>query len=134
MYTGQLLFTEPGIIINPGMEHIIIQDPGHGDLTSDTHLILDGVSVGDTVRAGLVSDLGLDMDIHMADGDMAVADGGDLHFIILPAGVDGMVVQDPMGFMVIIFMFTITYMLITRTTFTGTGVECPARAIIAQVV
>ena len=54
MYTGLLLFMEPDIIINPGMAHIIIPDPGPGDLTSDIHLILDGASDGDIVQAGLV--------------------------------------------------------------------------------
>jgi hypothetical protein len=70
----------------------------------------------------------------MADGDMADADGGVLHFITLPAGADGMVVQDLMDFTVIIFMFTITFMSTTPTMCIGTGVEFPARATIAQVV
>ena len=74
------------------------------------------------------------MDIRTADGDMADADGGGLHFIILHAGADGMVVQDLMGFTVIISMFTITYMLITPTMFIETGAVYQAKIIIAQVV
>lgn len=70
----------------------------------------------------------------MADGDMADTDGGVHHFIIRPAGVDGMVVQGPTVFMVTIFMFTITYMLIMPIMCTGTEAEYPVRVIIAQEV
>jgi hypothetical protein len=45
---------EPDFIINPGMAHIIIPDPGHGDLISDTHHISVGALAGDIVQAGLV--------------------------------------------------------------------------------
>src|SRR5579864_3498637 len=62
-----------------------------------------------------------------------VADGGDLHFIIPPAG-DGMVAQDLMAFTEIIFTYTIAYTLTTPTMFTGTGAVYPARVIIAQGV
>lgn len=54
MFMDRPLFTEPGITISHGTEHTIIQDPGPGDLISDIHPILDGVSVGDIVLAGLV--------------------------------------------------------------------------------
>jgi hypothetical protein len=54
MYMDQPLFTVPVIIISHGMELTIIRDPGHGVLILDIHPISDGVSVGDTVQAGLV--------------------------------------------------------------------------------
>jgi hypothetical protein len=75
---------------------------------------------------------GTDMD--MADTDMAGADGGALHFIIRPAGVDGMVVQGLMAFTEVIFTYIIMYTLTTPTMFTETGVVCPARVITARVV
>jgi len=74
------------------------------------------------------------MDMGMVDMDMVDTDGGVLHFIIPPAGVDGMVVQGLMAFTETIFMCIITYMLTTPIMFTETGVAYPARVIIAQVV
>ena len=47
MFMDLLLFTEPDTITIPGMELIIIQDPGHGDSISATILSSDGVLDGD---------------------------------------------------------------------------------------
>ena len=62
--------------------------------------------------------------------DMVDTDGGVLHFIIRPAGVDGMVVQGLTAFTETIFMCIITFMLTTPIMFTETGVVYPARVII----
>jgi hypothetical protein len=66
------------------------------------------------------------------DTDMADTVGGVLRFIIRPVGVDGVVDQGLMGSMVIIFMFTTTYMLTTPIMFTETEVVYPARDIIVR--
>jgi hypothetical protein len=74
------------------------------------------------------------MDMDLADTDMVDTDGGGLHSIIRPAGVDGVVVHGLMVFMEIIFMYIITYMLTTPIMFIETGVVYPVGVIIAQVV
>ncbi len=65
----------------------------------------------------------------MVDTDTADTDGGALHFIIRPAGADGMVVRDLMAFTETIFTFIIIYMSITPIMFIETGAVFPARAI-----
>lgn len=133
---GQRLYTVPDIIINHGTEHTIIQDPGHGDLISDIHLTSDGVSVGDTVQAGLVWVLDMvmvmDMVMDMADTDTVGADGGARPFITRLVGEDGMEVPDLMVFTEIIFTYITTYMSTTPIMFTETGVVYPVRLIIGQ--
>lgn len=96
--TDQLLFMEPAIIIHPGMVHIIIQDPGHGDSTSHILHIMVGDSDGDIARAGLVWDLVMDMVMApvIMVMDIGDVDGGAHLFIIPPVGVAGMVQQDLM--------------------------------------
>jgi hypothetical protein len=73
------------------------------------------------------------MVMDMADTDMVDVDGGARLSITRLAGEDGMAVQGLMAFTEIIFMFIITYMLITPIMFTETGVVFPARLIIGPV-
>jgi hypothetical protein len=69
----------------------------------------------------------------VTDMDIMEVVGGDLVFIILPAGVDGMQVRIPMDFMEITFMSIIMYMLTMRIMFTGIAVESPARRPITEI-
>ena len=64
------------------------------------------------------------------DMDTGVVAGGVHPFIIPPAGVDGMEVQDHMASMEIISMCTIIFMLITRTMYIETELAYQARVII----
>jgi hypothetical protein len=100
---GQLLYTVPVSIMHPGLEHIIIRDPGHGDSTLRILHISAGGLDGDMERVGLASDSDSDMVTGM---DMAITDvaGGVRHIIIQPAGVAGMEPQDLMDSMEIISM------------------------------
>ena len=100
---------EPDSIISDGTAHIIIPDPGHGDLISDIHLISDGALVGDIARVGLVLDLVMGMDMAGMVTVIRDADGGDQLVITRLAGVGGTEAQDPMAFTEIIFMCIITY-------------------------
>lgn len=63
------------------------------------------------------------------DMDTEVVAGGVHPFTIPPAGVDGMEVQDLMAFMEIISMYTIIFMLTTRTMYIETELVYQARVI-----
>lgn len=63
------------------------------------------------------------------DMDTEVVAGGVHPFTIPPVGVDGMEVQDLMAFMEIISMYTIIFMLTTRTMYIETELVYQARVI-----
>ena len=113
MFMDLQWFTERVIIIHPGTELIITQDPGHGDSTLPILRISDGDLAGGTARAGLVlgsaSVMDMAMDMVMVTA-MQVAVGGALLSIIRHVGVDGMEAQDLMDFMEVISTCTIMYM------------------------
>jgi hypothetical protein len=92
------------------MELIIIQDPGHGDSTLPIHLISDGDSDGAIARVGSVLVLVMDTDMDIMDMATRVVDGGDLLFIILPVGADGMEDQGLTDSMETISMCTAIFM------------------------
>jgi len=110
------------------MGHIIIQDPGHGDLISVIPPISGGVSAGVIARVGLASALDLDMAMVMAT-DITVVVGGARPTIIPHAGVGGMADPGLMDFMATISMFTTMSMSTIRTMCTGIGLGYPARVI-----
>src|SRR5450432_208234 len=108
--------------MHPGMEHIIIPDPGHGASILPILLISDGDSDGATAKAGSASDLDMVMDmVDTTDTATGVADGGVPLFIIPHAGVDIMAVQGLTDSTETISMSIITFMLTMRIMYTETG-------------
>ncbi len=94
---------EPGFIMIRGGGLIIIPDPGHGVLISDTIPGMAGALVLDTILDGSIQD-------GVIIGDIGMVAGGDQVYIIPLIVADGMEAQDHIVFMEGMYLSTGTVM------------------------